>query len=142
MITQIESWPLGDRGRPETKSIVIWPHFHCGISKGWSNPWGLWCSALTCWHVVHRDTYLATALFIPGHLYCRIRSRYIFVLPGCIASFELWNSCKISSLIISGTYSLPPNHRYWSASKVQSGRSSLLISRSRIVLASDPGAVT
>jgi hypothetical protein len=47
MMTQMESCPLFDLGRPVIKSIPTSSHFHVGIFNGWSRPAGLWCSALT-----------------------------------------------------------------------------------------------
>jgi hypothetical protein len=39
--TQIASLPLGERGNPTTKSMVMFPNFHVGISNGFNNPAGL-----------------------------------------------------------------------------------------------------
>ena len=97
-ITQIASCPSWEQGNPVTKSMVTQSHFHSGISKGQSSPAGFWCSALTIWHVRHFFTNIATSDFIPDQKYCRFRSWYIFVLPGCMANLERWASCKIAPL--------------------------------------------
>ena len=83
-ITQTALFPYGLRGKAVTKSMVILSHFHTGIGNGCKSPAGFWCSALTCWHIKHRDTYRAISRFIPFHQKCVFRSWYIFVPPGCM----------------------------------------------------------
>jgi len=39
--TQIASLLLGEQGKPTTKSMVMFSHFHIGISSGFNNPAGL-----------------------------------------------------------------------------------------------------
>src|SRR3954464_2549336 len=84
-ITHMASCFCLDRGSPDTKSIVIISHFHCGTSKGWSGPTGRRCKALTCWQGRHLEMNSATSFLAPGREYCPRRSWYILVLPGCTA---------------------------------------------------------
>ena len=48
IITHTESCFLCVRGRPDTKSITILFHFHCGTRMGFNRSDGTWCSAFTC----------------------------------------------------------------------------------------------
>ena len=93
----MESWLCEDRGNPTIKSMVMLSHFHCGMSRGLSNPPGLWCSALTLLHVSHRATCPAMSFFISFHQKTFLKSAYILVLPGCIQYLESCASDKISS---------------------------------------------
>ena len=110
-ITQIASKPALVLGNPDTKSIAILSHFHCGISKGCNIPEGLWCSIFTFWQVKHFETYSATSFFIPGHQNIAFKSWYILVLPGWMENPLLCASFKISCLKVptSGTMILPLN---------------------------------
>ena len=76
-MTQIESWPRLDLGSPVIKSIPISSHFHSGIFKGWSNPAGRWCSALTRWQISNLATNEPISRFIPCHQNLSRRSWYI-----------------------------------------------------------------
>jgi hypothetical protein len=100
------------------KSIPISSHFHSGIFSGYSNLAGLWCSAMTLWHVSHNNTYSAISHFIPCHQYLVFRCWYILVLPGWIEYAELWASQRICSRIGLGlgTHIRFPNHKVpWSS---------------------------
>ena len=58
------SCPLGDLGKPVTKSIHIRLHFHSGMGSGCSSLKGYWCSALICWQVKHCSTNWAISLHV------------------------------------------------------------------------------
>ena len=108
-ITHIASWPFFVLGRPTMKSIVIWSHFHSGISSGCSSPPGRWCSVLTFWQVRHLATYSATYFFIPDHQNHSFKSWYILVAPrwteyGVVYSSERSFSFSWASL---GVHNLP-----------------------------------
>ena len=108
MITHIKSWFCCDLGKPITKSIVIYSHFHSGIGSGCRSPEGFWCSTLTCWQVKHFDTYSSTSRFILSHQKFLFTSLYIFVPPGWMVSRDLCASSRMSLLRLSssGTQSL------------------------------------
>src|SRR3954469_4360569 len=86
--TQMVSCPAVVLGNPHTRSMVMWSHFQLGTSKGCNKSLALSWSAFTCWQVKHRATYFTTSFFIPGHLNCLCKSRYILFPPGCIANLE------------------------------------------------------
>lgn len=115
-ITHIAFCPLADLGNPTTKSVAIFSHFHSGMSNGFNNPAGLWCSALTYWHTMHFATNEPILLFIFLHQNVFRRSRYIFVPPGCMAYGVEWAFSNISFLKTSsfGTQILPLNISAWS----------------------------
>ena len=83
-------------------SIIILSHFHSGVSEGWINPAGLWCSAFTCWQVRHLLTKVNTSRFIPGHQYFCLKSWYILVVLGFIEQGAWWASIK--SCILSTSW--------------------------------------
>jgi hypothetical protein len=97
-ITHTSSCPLGSLGRPTTKSIAIWSHFHIGTSRGWSCLASLWCSAFTSWQEGHYATYSATLHFMPHHQIFFYRSWYILLLPGWTVYCVWWVSSIISPI--------------------------------------------
>jgi hypothetical protein len=114
----MESYPACIRGNPTMKSVPISYHFHSGIFNGCNNPVGLWCSALTLWHVSYNDTYFVISLSMPYHQYLVFRSWYILVLLGWIEYAEPWASRRISSRIDLrlGTHIRFPHHKVpWSS---------------------------
>jgi len=66
-MTYIAPFPFLHLGNPNTKSMMIIPHFHSGICNGCNDFAGIWCSTLSCWHTSYLDTYSAISLFILGH---------------------------------------------------------------------------
>jgi hypothetical protein len=121
-MTHMESYPSWVRGNPTMKSIPISSHFHFGIFKGCNSPAGLWCSALTCWHVSHNDTYSMISRFMPYHQYLVFGSLYLLVLLGWIEYAKSWASQRISSLIgfRLGMHICFPNHKVPLSSSVES----------------------
>jgi len=67
IMTQIASLPLLPLCNTNKKSLVIFFHFHSGISSGCNGIIGFLCSFFTYWHTPYLATYSATSLFIFDH---------------------------------------------------------------------------
>ena len=95
--TQAETCCLFFRGNPVTKSMAMSSYFHYGILSGCNKPASRWCSAFTCWHTRHLDTYSSMSFFIPIHKYSALRSWVILVIPGWTEYGVVCSSSKTSS---------------------------------------------
>ena len=65
-MTQMALFLLNVVDNPVTKSMVILSHFHFGTSSGCIRPKGLWCSAFTCWQIMHLATKATTCSSCPS----------------------------------------------------------------------------
>src|SRR5579883_3274268 len=88
-MTHIESCLWEVTGNPTMKSMLMSSHFQDGIGKGCNGPATFKWLALIRWQTSHSDTYLAISLFILVHHRFFLRSWYILLLPGWIAS-RVW----------------------------------------------------
>ena len=74
-----------------------------GISCGWSGAHHFVLSGLLLWHFLHPCMYMVMSFCMSGHIYCHSMDSWVFSIPRCPASGELWSSSRILCTSMGGT---------------------------------------